>query len=124
MDNLYKAPNTETGKLESENNSGMNQDSFPDGVKGWSWGAFFLNWIWAVGNSVWIGLLALIPYVGLIMSIYLGIKGREMAWKARRWDSVEHFNEMQRKWSFWGVVVFVVGILIGVAYIFAMRGRY
>ena len=28
----------------------VDDDGIPDGVKGWSWGAFFLNWIWAIGN--------------------------------------------------------------------------
>lgn len=91
----------------------------PDGIKGWSWGAFLLNWIWAIGNRTWIGLLALIPYVGFIMAIILGIKGREWAWKNKQWDSVEHFNAVQRKWSMWGGivvgVVFVVGILAAIA---------
>jgi len=49
-----------------------------DGAKGWSWGAFLLNWIWAIGNKTWIGLLALVPYVGFIMTLVLGFKGREL----------------------------------------------
>jgi len=91
----------------------------PDGVKGWSWGAFLLNWIWAIGNRTWIGLLALIPYVGLVMAIVLGFKGREWAWKNKRWESVEHFNAVQRKWSIWAgvvvLVVFVIGVLAAIA---------
>ena len=67
----------------------------PEGVKGWSWGAFLLSWIWAIGNRTWIGLLALIPYVGVIMAIVLGFKGREWAWKNRQWDSLEEFNRVQ-----------------------------
>jgi len=93
--------------------------TIPDGIKGWSWGAFLLNWIWAIGNKTWIGLLALIPYVGVIMAIILGIKGREWAWKNKEWESVEHFNRVQKKWSFWGVLlfvgIFVIGILAALA---------
>lgn len=96
------------------NNSGMGQDTFPHGVKGWSWGAFLLNWIWAIGNRSWIGLLAIIPYLGFIMAIVLGVKGREWAWKNKRWDSLEHFNRVQKRWSFWGVVLLVVPALIGI----------
>jgi len=92
----------------------------PDGIKGWSWGAFLLSWIWAIGNKTWIGLLALIPYVGFIMAIVLGFKGREWAWKNKDWESVEHFNRVQKKWSYWGVVIvvgvfFVVGVLAAIA---------
>lgn len=90
----------------------------PDGIKGWSWGAFFLNWIWAIGNRTYIGLLALIPYAGFIVAIWLGFKGREMAWKNKHWDSVEHFNRVQRRWSIWGAALGLLpllGILVAVA---------
>lgn len=93
-------------------------DGVPPGVKGWSWGAFLLNWVWAIGNSTWIGLLALVPYVGLVVAIWLGVKGREMAWKNRHWDSYEHFDRVQRRWSAWGVGltlgVFVLGIVAAI----------
>ena len=53
------------------------------------------------------------------MSIYLGIKGRELAWQNKRWDSVEHFNSVQKRWSIWGLVVVVgfagLGILAAIA---------
>ena len=86
----------------------MQQQEIPDGVRGWSWGAFLLNWIWAIGNHTWIGLLAMIPYVNVPVSIWLGIKGREMAWRNGRWDSVEHFNRVQRTWSQWAVGIALV----------------
>ena len=110
----------------------------PDGVKGWSWGAFLLNWIWAIFNRTWIGLLALlIPFVGgfllailgfeqhriwplllgvvaFAFTILLGFKGREWAWRNKKWDSVEHFNRVQRRWSFWGVLIVVATFLVGV----------
>lgn len=86
----------------------------PDGVKGWSWGAFFLNWIWAIGNHSWIGLLALVPYVGWLMVFWLGFKGREMAWKNKQWDSLEHFNRVQRKWSQWGVGIMLIALIVGI----------
>jgi zinc-ribbon domain len=96
--------------------TGRNADGdIPDGVKGWSWGAFLLNWIWAIGNRTWWGLLAIIPYVGVIVAIWLGLKGREMAWKNRRWDSLEHFNRVQRKWSQWGVGIVIAALVIGIA---------
>lgn len=74
-------------------------------VKGWSWGAFLLNAFWAIGNKVWIGLLCFIPIINLPVAILLGIKGREWAWKANKWESIEHFNRVQRKWSIWGFVI-------------------
>ncbi|MFC4621049.1 zinc ribbon domain-containing protein [Comamonas nitrativorans] len=85
----------------------------PDGIRGWSWGAFLLSWVWAIGNKTWIGLLALIPYVGLIMAIVLGIKGREWAWQNKEWDSVEHFQRVQKQWNRWAFIIIGALIVIG-----------
>lgn len=93
---------------------GASAYAIPAGIKGWSWGAFFLNWIWAIGNRTWVGLLALIPYLGVFVAIWLGFKGREMAWKNKQWDSVEHFNRVQRRWSIWGLALLVVVPMIGI----------
>lgn len=87
----------------------------PEGVKGWSWGAFWFSWIWAIFNKTWIGLLALIPLVNLVMMVILGLKGREWAWRNKAWSSVEHFNRVQRKWSIAGWIVMAVGLLFGIA---------
>lgn len=87
-------------------------DDIPPGIKGWSWGAFLWNWIWAIFNNTWIGLLALIPGVNLVMIFVLGAKGREWAWKNKKWDSVEHFNRVQRKWSLWGIWLVVIGLVL------------
>lgn len=93
----------------------------PDGIRGWSWGAFLLHWIWAIGNKTWIGLLALIPYVGIVMMIVLGIKGREWAWQNKEWDSVEHFQRVQKQWNRWAFILLgasiFLGVLLGIGFI-------
>jgi hypothetical protein len=92
----------------------------PPEVDRWNWGAFLLNWIWGVGNNTFIALLALIPLVGLVMMFVLGAKGSRWAWRNGRWDSVEHFKRVQRRWAIWGAVVWIasivlcVGIFVGV----------
>ena len=115
-DNIYTPPQTDPlAATDTDNTSGMGKGHpIPDGVKGWSWGAFFLNWIWAIGNKTWIGLIALIPYLGFVMVIILGIKGREWAWRNKQWESVEHFQKVQRRWSIWGSVI----TLLMLAFIF------
>jgi NADH:ubiquinone oxidoreductase subunit 4 (subunit M) len=121
MDNRYQPPKSNVSPIVAsvENNSGGGISiTPPQGVKGWSWGAFLLTWIWAIFNKTWIGLLCLIPYVGFIAAIYLGIKGRELAWRNKRWESLEHFNRVQRKWSMWAIILvllMVVGILAAIA---------
>lgn len=117
MSDVYSSPKSDL--TTGENTSGMGKTAeIPDGVKGWSWGAFMLTWIWAIGNKTWIGLLALIPYIGFIVAIMLGIKGREWAWQNKKWDSVEHFQKVQRRWSFWGLAIVgiaIIGILAAIA---------
>ncbi|HMW18200.1 MAG TPA: hypothetical protein PKN13_11650 [Accumulibacter sp.] len=99
----------------SENNSGGGSSVIPPpGVKGWSWGAFWLNWVWAIGNKTWIGLLSFLPYIGLIFCFYLGFKGRELAWRNKRWDSLEHFNRIQRRWSIWGWAILLIASVLGI----------
>lgn len=95
-------------------------EPIPPEIDRWNWGAFLLNWIWGIGNNTFIALLTLIPFVGLVMPFVLGAKGSRWAWRNGRWDSVDHFRRVQRKWAIWGVVIWiawivlVVGIFAGV----------
>ena len=50
-----------------ENTSGQGKLSVvPDEIKGWSWGAFFLNWIWGICNGTLIALLCFVPLLNII----------------------------------------------------------
>ena len=84
----------------------------PEEVKGWSWGGFLLTWIWGIGNNVMIALLALVGPISFIIAIYLGLKGRELAWQSKRWDSVEHFNRAQKNWGIAGLLIAAVPVVI------------
>ena len=96
------------------NTSGQGSGSVvPEEVKGWSWGGFLLGWIWGIGNSVWLALLAFVPFIGWVMPFVLGFKGREWAWQAKHWDSIEHFKKTQRTWGLAGVIIFVLFFVIG-----------
>lgn len=103
-----------------ENTSGMGDQSVvPQEIKGWSWGAFLWNWIWGVGNNTWIALLTLLPFVNIIMTIVLGIKGREWAWKNKKWDSIEAFNKTQKNWVKWWLIIILPLTILWVLGIFA-----
>ncbi len=120
MENPYQAPKTNFVLETDENNSGGGKSIVPPpGIAGWGWGPFLWNWIWAIFNKTWIGLICLIPYVNLVGIIYLGLKGRELAWQNKRWESVEHFQRVQRAWSMRGLIVivfvFVLGIVAAIA---------
>lgn len=95
-------------------------------LKKWNWGAFFFGWIWGICNGVYWPLILIItnfiPYVGWIISlcagVYLGIKGTELAWKAKKWNSWYSFERIQTKWAqailwFFGISL-LIGFLIGI----------
>ena len=103
------------------NTSGMGKDAeIPDEIKGWSWGGFCLNWFWAIFNNTWIGLLVFIPYIGFIMCFVLGFKGREWAWRNKKWQSIEHFKSVQRKWSIASLLFYLFSLLFTVLFIALM----
>jgi len=84
----------------------------PPEIQGLNWGAFLLNWIWAIANQVWIGLAALVPCVGLFVAIYLLIKGNELAWTGpRQWESAQQFQEVQAAWLKWGLIALAVNFV-------------
>ena len=92
------------------NNSGCginNQnETVPEEILGWNWGAFLMPWLWMWPNQVWYGLFCFVPNAWWVMAIALGAKGNEWAWKSRRWRSIEQFKAHQRGWA-------IAGILLG-----------
>ncbi len=102
-----------------DNASGQGKGSLvPEEVKGLCWGGFFWNWIWGIFNRVWLSFLIFIPVVGFIVAFVLLFKGREWAWQNRTWESVEHFNKIQRRWTIAGLIpvaLVIIGIVLAVA---------
>ncbi|MNS61072.1 hypothetical protein D3C72_940880 [compost metagenome] len=99
--------------MQSLNTSGQGKmASVPEGITGWSWGGFLLAPIWAIGNKTWLGLLACIPLLNLVIPIVLGLNGKKWAWQNKRWESIEEFNRVQKLWTKWGVGLTAVGGLL------------
>ncbi|MEH2079746.1 MAG: serine/threonine-protein kinase [Nostoc sp.] len=92
------------------NNSGCginnHNETVPEEILGWNWGAFLMPWLWMWTNQVWCGVFCFIPKFSLFLAIAFGAKGNEWAWKSRRWRSIEQFKAHQRGWA-------IAGILIG-----------
>ena len=86
-----------------------------EAILGWNWGAFWLTWIWGIGNRSYIALLSFIPVLNLIMPFYLGLNGNKLAWSNKYWYSVEDFKHTQKKWAKWGWLFAVVLLLIFIA---------
>jgi hypothetical protein len=108
------------------NSSGRGKEAIvPEEIKEWNWGAFLLNGFWGLGNSTYIGLLSFVPFTWTILdisfwitlipvfviSVMLGFKGNEWAWRNKRWENIEHFQRVQRKWMQVGVLVIIATIV-------------
>ena len=90
-------------------------DPLPPELRGWNWGAFFLNWVWGLAHNTWIALLMFVPGVNIVMLFILGAKGNAWAWANNDWRDVEHFKRTQRIWARVGV-----GAFFGVPLLFAL----
>ena len=116
-----KKPVKPTGREKSKaaaattaNTSGQGKDAvIPEEIRGWNWGAFLMNWIWGIGNKVWIALLCFIPFVNWVMPFVLGAKGNKWAWQSKTWNSIEHFKKTQRTWMRWGIALLCLALVIG-----------
>lgn len=96
-------------------------------AKEFNWGAFLLSWIWGLGNSSFItlviipaALLSFIPFAGFLiqlgLAVWFGMKGNTWAWQNKQFESVEKFNEYQKKWAVAGVIVLGVSIVLAVLF--------
>jgi hypothetical protein len=83
-------------------------------IKSWSWAAFFGSIIWVLGNRLYnwaliFLLVGIIPFASLIISVYLGMSGRQLAWQKGKWSSYDEFYLRQRKLD--KIILIVYGIL-------------
>lgn len=108
-----------------ENSSGQGAAAtVPAEVDKWNWGAFLLNWIWGIGNNTFIALLAFIPLVNIVMIFMLGAKGSAWAWRNKKWESIEQFKAVQRKWAKWALIVYAAFIVLFVGLLFAISASF
>lgn len=92
--------------ITSQNNSEIE-------AEGWNWGAFVLTFLWAIFNGFWIlAILSIIPGVGFIIGIVLGINGNEWAWKKDKYKNYNIFIKKQRRWNMAGGGIIVMFILM------------
>jgi membrane protein YqaA with SNARE-associated domain len=63
-----------------------------------------------VANNVWIAFLVLL--LPGVWNVVLGLKGNEWAWQHRRFESMEQFEEIQAVWARWGLILFILGVVV------------
>ncbi len=108
------------GRVSSRNASPVAARNDPE-LLSFNWGAFFLTWIWAIGNKTFnrvtlvLALCCLIPYFGvasaIALAVYSGKTGNKRAWQSREWKSADHFVKIQRWWTRVGAAQFAVAVL-------------
>lgn len=99
------------------NTSGMGEHhAIPPEATGWTFAGCIPFGIFAFANNsvVW-GLVCLaghlFPIATLVYFIYIGIQGRELAWRNKRFHSIDEYRSSMRSWNRWGLVI--GGILTG-----------
>jgi hypothetical protein len=106
------------------NTSGMGPGyPVPQEAQGWTFAGFVPWALFAFFNGIntWgaIGLVLWFFGAYLVYSIYMGIKGKELAWQGRRFDSIEQFNETMKAWNTWGIIMLcVIGGFIVLYFVF------
>ena len=107
------------------NNSGAGKDSpvLDIVAKRFNWGAFFLSWIWGLANRSYITLvifpaaiLSIIPFLGIFVQlglcVWFGINGNKWAWQNKKWNSIEEFHAVQKKWAIAGTIVEIIFVIL------------
>ena len=98
--------------ISAPNTSGRSNGEIPPGINRWNWAAFLMPAVWGLFSGVpFTGLLfaaAFLPssaqlLIMIIASLFLGFKGNQLAWRGKKWQSVEHFNSFQQKWASWSI---------------------
>jgi len=107
------------------NTSGMGEGyPVPPEASGWTfagfvpWGLFsFTN-----GNTTWgvIGLLLSFFGFGMVYWIYIGITGKENAWRNRRFNSVQEYMDTMAAWNKWGIGLLIAGVVFFILYFIAV----
>lgn len=133
------APDTgslEPGTAEFEqviaNSSGTGLQAWtPKEAQGWTFAGFVPLGLFALSNNItsW-GLLALacsiVPYIGIVVLplcwIYIGINGKKLAWKLRKFESREQFKKTMAAWENAGGIMFIIlilGLALSACFIYA-----
>lgn len=107
------------------NDSGEgNTARLPQELEGLNWGAYFLPLFWCMAHNVIWGVFIRGSFFAFL---YL-FKGNEMAWQNRRFESIDEFKEIQKKWFFWGLGIQLFTIAAWIIFIifivFYLKGMF
>ncbi len=113
------------------NNSGTNGPIPPEIAKlKWNWGAFVVTPFWLGYHGMrFFGCLlflvvgcirlaskvsesyALFGFLTLAVNIYCGLVGHKLAWRRRRYESLEQYIEVESIWRNWAIGFLVLALV-------------
>jgi hypothetical protein len=85
-------------------------------LQGWSWGGFFLNWIYFFASRAYVmGVLyfvgSLIPIVDIVIALVAGMKGRKISFERGKWNDAQAFIKRQKLLDRIGIIVTIVTVV-------------
>jgi hypothetical protein len=122
------------------NTSGIRNGEVPKEIKKWNWAAFLMPAVWGLFSGVPYAALLFVPPIYQMIfgaallpapiqflvqagaSIFLGARGNELAWRRKKWRSVEHFMTFQKQWTSWAVKITVAVAAILLFYVMSTGG--
>lgn len=113
-------PTMQTYQRVVEKSSGSTLALHETTVRGWSWGAFGLSWVWGIRFGVLSAFLTWIPLVGLVWIFFLGAKGNQWAQEKNPEIPPAKLAKDLREWNKWGLILFLTQTVIFIAYIIFM----
>ncbi|MBQ7257427.1 MAG: hypothetical protein IJS60_07015 [Abditibacteriota bacterium] len=139
-DEENKSEKNNSTLINVSNDNGYNKQNstIPEIVNKFNWGAFMFPIIWSIDNWIFPPLLYPIAYLlivilrikGLISEInyaylrlmlnfiyivikfVLGINGNKIAFKSKRFKSIEHFVKIENIYNKIGIIFFIISIIL------------
>ncbi len=82
----------------------------PSELNKWNWGAFVYNIMWGIGHKVYLPLLCLIPFFGIVWVFICGAKGNQWLWESGQFSTTTELLNSQKSWNRAGFVGFFIFI--------------
>ncbi|MBP5717698.1 MAG: hypothetical protein J6X53_01800 [Abditibacteriota bacterium] len=120
-------------ELDDVSVAGTDVKMVPPEAKKLNWGAFWFSWLWAVNHRIYFPLVILIVpilavfakgermetivnvlsyIISIPIQVFLLLKGGELAWQRRDFESVEEYVEVQKAWVRWIFYSLIIAVIV------------
>lgn len=105
--------------------TGMLNESDAEYVRAWSWGGFFLTWLYFFASRhAKYGILFLlgsfVPVLNIVLWFIAGKHGRRFVWATGAWGDMETFKDRQRLLDKIGWILVILGIILVVGVVMSI----